>query len=105
AGPGGVAGGECGGGGSDGGGPAGGGVGAGGAVAVLPTFTATTPSRGVGWSWRPDRAPRCCPIPRWSQPAMTDTTTNPFHLAHRVVLHRDDRDGYQPVGCCGGAGP
>jgi hypothetical protein len=32
---------------------------------------------------------------------MTDTTTNRFDLAHLVVLHRDDRDGYQPVCSCG----
>jgi hypothetical protein len=36
---------------------------------------------------------------------MTDTTTNPLDLAHLVVLHRDDRDGYQPVCSWGWHGP
>jgi hypothetical protein len=35
---------------------------------------------------------------------MTDTTTNPFDLAHLVVLHGDDRCGYQPVCSCGWLG-
>ena len=98
-GPRGVTGRQRGGRGSHGGGPVGGGVAAGRPAALLRTSAPTTQRTRPGWSWLPNRPPRCCAAPRW---VTHDTTVlSPIEFDHLVQVVRHQACGYRAECWCG----